>query len=115
MTPEELCERLMSFALRVARMAEALPGGLVASNAAGQIVRSSSSAASNYRASQRGRSHKDFASKVGIALEEADETAFWLEYIVRYGFVEESRMRELCQEADELVHILATIHKRTRE
>ena len=101
----------MVFALRVARMAEALPRTLAARNAAAQIIRSSSSAASNYRASQRGRSRKDFASKVGIALEEADETAFWLDYLEGLGAMSSERLEKLKLEADELVRILATIRK----
>jgi hypothetical protein len=55
MTPGELSERLLVLALRVGKMADALPVGLAARNAAGQVIRSSSSAAANYRAAQRGR------------------------------------------------------------
>jgi four helix bundle protein len=109
--PNELCERLMVFALRVAKMAEVLPKGLAARNAADQIIRSSSSAAANYRAAQRGRSAKDFTNKVGIALEEADETAFWLEYIERLEALPAKRLEKLRSEADELVRILVTIRK----
>lgn len=109
--PNEHCERLLVFSLRVAKMAEALPRGLAARNAADQIVRSSSSAASNYRASQRGRSTRDFNNKVGIALEEADETAFWLDYIERLEALPAKRPEKLKVEADELARILASIRK----
>ena len=115
MTPEELNERLMSFALRVARMANALPRSPAARNAADQIIRSSSSAASNYRSSQRGRSRRDFSNKIGVALEEIDESAFWLEYIERGGFVTAARLVELRTEAGELTRILARIRKNTRD
>ncbi|MFA6961902.1 MAG: four helix bundle protein [Opitutaceae bacterium] len=115
MTPEELSERLLVLALRVGKMADALPTGIAARNAAGQVIRSSSSAAANYRAAQRGRSHKDFSNKVGVALEEADETAFWLEYIERYGLLSAKRLSALRKEADELVRILATIRKNARD
>ena len=107
----ELSTRLMTFALRIARMADALPSGMATRNAADQIIRSSSSAAANYRASQRGRSTKDFLNKVGIALEEADETAFWLDYIEGLGAVSAKRLESLHIEAEELVRILATIRK----
>lgn len=92
-------------------MAEALPGTRAARNAADQIIRSSSSAASNYRASQRGRSGRDFINKVGIALEEADETAFWLDYIEGLEVISAKRLEKLKVEADELVRILASIRK----
>jgi len=37
--------------------------------------------AANYRAACRGKSKADFIAKVGIVEEEADESAFWLEFI----------------------------------
>ncbi|BET65134.1 four helix bundle protein [Opitutales bacterium ASA1] len=109
----ELCGRLLTFALRVAKMTEALPRGLAVRNAADQVVRCSSSAASNYRASQRGRSTRDFLNKVAMALEEADETCFWLEYIEGLEVVPAKRLENLRTEADELVSILASIRKRS--
>lgn len=114
MTPEELSERLMVFALRVMKMAEELPTTLGARNAGRQIVASSSSAASNYRAAQRGRSRAEFASKIGVALEEIDESAFWLELIERGGFVSAKRLADLRTEADELVRIISRIRSTTR-
>lgn len=92
-------------------MAEALPRGMAAANAANQVIRSSSSAASNYRAAQRGRSRKEFVSKIGIALEEADETLFWLEYIDGLEAIASQRLADIRTEADELVRILASIRK----
>jgi len=109
--PNELCERLLVFALRVAKMSESLPRGLAARNAADQVICSSSSSASNYRAAQRGRSTRDFANKVGVALEEADETAFWLDYIDRLEVIPPRRLAGLRTEADELARILASIRK----
>ncbi len=107
----ELCQRLLSFSLRIAKMADAMPVTTASRNGAGQIIRSSSSAAANYRASQRGRSRKDFTNKVGIALEEADETEFWLEYIEGLEVLSPRQLDGLKIEANELVRILASIRK----
>jgi four helix bundle protein len=107
----ELCERLLRFSRRIAKMAEAMPRTMACRNAADQIIRSSSSAAANYRAAQRGRSKKDFINKVGIALEEADETAFWLDYIEGLEAMTNKQLEALKIEADELVRILASIRK----
>src|SRR5918995_485665 len=52
---------------------------------ANQLLDSSSSSASNYRAAGRARSKKEFTSKLGIANEEADETVYWLDYIANTG------------------------------
>ncbi|MDP1620723.1 MAG: four helix bundle protein [Bacteroidales bacterium] len=48
-----------------------------------QLIRSSSSVASNYRAATRSRSDAEFYSKMCIVVEEMDETQFWLDYLER--------------------------------
>lgn len=115
MDAEELSERLMEFALRVAKMTRALPADVAARNAAGQVIRSSSSTAANYRASQRGKSRKDFINKVKIAVEEADESAFWLEYIERLEIIPAQKLVSLRKEAEEIVKILAAIRRSAGE
>jgi hypothetical protein len=61
--------------------------------------------AANYRSACRARSRADFISKVGITIEEADETAFWLELLVDADIVKKDRMENLLAEANELVRI----------
>ena len=90
-------------------MAEALPKRTAAMNAGKQVVRSSASVAANYRAAQRGKSRADFANKIAIVLEEADEAGFWLEYIERGGFLSAARLKLLRTEADELTRVFATM------
>ncbi|HEX5484188.1 MAG TPA: four helix bundle protein, partial [Terriglobia bacterium] len=53
------------------------------------------------------RSRADFISKVGIVVEEADETAFWLELLSDAGIVRKDRLESLLAEANELVRIFA--------
>lgn len=55
-----------------------LPHVLETRNAIGQVIRSSSSVAANYRATCRGKSTADFISKLGTLEEEAHESKFWL-------------------------------------
>ncbi len=77
----ELQNRTKRMAINVIRLTKKLPlsqEGKVISN---QIIRSATSVASNYRASCRAKSPKDFISKMGIVEEECDETVFWLEII----------------------------------
>lgn len=114
MTPEEMCERTMQFALRAMRLVDELPGTTAGRNAGDQLVRSSSSVASNYRASQRARSHPDFTNKIGIVLEEADESGFWLELIERGNLLPAKRLKSLQVEADELTAIFVTMRKTAR-
>ena len=80
-----------------------------------QLIRSSASAAANYRAACRGRSRPEFVAKLGVALEEADESLFWLEFIVATRVLEPTKeLQKLRTEANELVAILATSLKTAR-
>lgn len=47
-----------------------------------QFIRSASSVGANYRAACRSRSRAEFFSKLSIVVEEADETAFWIEILI---------------------------------
>lgn len=74
---------------------------------ADQLCRSSTSTASNYRIACRARSKREFISKLGIALEEADESVGWFEVIQGAQFASVDQVRPLLQEARELVAILS--------
>ena len=74
---------------------------------ADQLCRASTSVASNYRIACRARSKREFISKIGIALEEADESVGWYEVIEGAAFATPEVVRPLIQEARELVAILA--------
>ena len=114
MNREELAERTMTFAVRVVKMAEALPKSLGAQTIAKQVVRSGFSVAANYRAANRGKSRPDFLNKITIVLEEADETLFWIEAAIRLKLLTEEKISPLRQEASELVHIFSAIRRTTR-
>ncbi len=104
----EIEERIATFALRVAKMAETLPKTVTGRTIAGQVVRSAFSAAANYRAAGRGRSKAEFIAKSGIAEEEADETWFWLEMAIRADLVSAEKLSLLTQEAAEIVAIITS-------
>jgi four helix bundle protein len=105
MSPIELKERTMDFAVRVLKFADALPGTVSGKTVANQIARSGCSVAANYRAALRGKSRADFVNKITIVLEEADETEFWLEISKRRGLIGEARISGLQTEAIELTKI----------
>ena len=68
----------------------------------------------NYRAAGRSRSKAEFIAKIGVVVEEADETIFWLELLRDGGIVEPKRLEELICEANELVAIFAAAHRTAR-
>ncbi|HEX5482437.1 MAG TPA: four helix bundle protein, partial [Terriglobia bacterium] len=97
--PEELRQRTKQFALRIIKLFRSLPRSEEAPILGRQILRSGTSVAANYRAACRARSRADFISKVGIVVEEADETAFWLELLSDAGIVRKDRLESLLAEA----------------
>jgi four helix bundle protein len=102
-SPEELRQRTKQFALRVIRLFRALPKTEEARVLGKQVLRSGTAVAANYRSACRARSRADFISKIGITVEEADETAFWLELLIDAGIVRRGRLEKLQAEANELV------------
>ena len=102
-----LKERTKQFALRVMRLVDALPNTPKGRAIASQLVRSGTSVAANYRAACRGRSKAEFIAKVGIAEEEADETALWLELIIDDKLLPEKKVAPLLKEANEVTAIMA--------
>jgi len=107
MNARELKERTKQFALRVMRLVDALPNTPKGRAIASQLVRSGTSVAANYRAACRGRSKAEFIAKVGIAEEEADETALWLELITDDKLLPEKKVAPLLKEANEVTAIMA--------
>jgi four helix bundle protein len=79
MDADELKKRTKLFALRILKLAAALPPTIEGKTIKGQLVRAGTSVGANYRAACRGRSRAEFIAKIGIVEEEADESAFWLE------------------------------------
>ena len=72
-----------------------------------QVLRSGTSVAANYRAVCRSRSKAEFISKIGIVVEETDETVLWLELLVDTGIIHLEKMESLLKEANELLAIFA--------
>ena len=111
MTEAELKDRLKTLALRVIKLCQALPKNVPGRAIASQLVRSGTSIGANYRAACRGRSRAEFAAKLGVAQEEADETAYWLELIIESDLLKKSLVQPLLTETDEIVAILTASRK----
>ncbi len=111
---EALKSRTKSFAIRIVRLYRSLPRTEEARILGTQLLRCSSSIGANYRAACRARSRAEFGSKLGIVLEEADETVFWLELIQELGIFPELKLRGLVKEANELVSIFVSSVRTTK-
>ena len=104
---QELRDRTKMFALRVIKMSDVLPRTRAANVMANQLLRSATSMAANYRAAARSRSRAEFVAKLGIVLEEADETVFWLEMLTDAAIVSKEKMHDLLGEATQLMLIFS--------
>jgi four helix bundle protein len=102
---EYLKQRTKNFALQVVRLCRGLPRCQEAGVISRQLMRSATSVAANYRAVCRARSTPDFISKLGIVLEEADESLFWIELLFDAGLTSSQKASALQAEANELVAI----------
>ncbi len=104
---EALKKRSKDFAIRIVKLFRSLPRTEDARIMGKQVLRAGTSVAANYRAVCRARSKAEFIAKIGIVVEEADETVFWLELLVDTEIVRGSKMRSLTVEANELLAIFA--------
>jgi len=104
---EQLRERTKRFAIRIVRLFRTLPKTEEAKIIGKQALRSGTSVAANYRAVCRARSKAEFVARIGVVVEEADETVFWLELLVETAIVSQTRMNGLLIEANELLAIFA--------
>jgi four helix bundle protein len=114
MKEDELKQRTKQFGLRVIKLVETLPNTSTAHTIGHQLLRSGISVGANYRAACRGKSKADFIAKVGISLEEADESLYWLELLLEAGLFSAERLKDLMKEADELVAIFTATIKTAR-
>ncbi len=106
MKPQDLQQRTKIFALRIIKLAEFLESNSLGRFIGRQIFRSGTSVAANYRAACRSRSVKDFVAKLGIVIEEIDETLFWLEILKDSGYVKEAKLKELVDESNQILAIM---------
>ncbi len=110
-TPEDLEDRLVDFAVRIGNVADALLENRLGKHIAGQIVRSGTSPAPNYAEGCAAESRRDFAHKLSIGLKELRETKTWLRIIRKADLLPAQRLREIVDEADQLCAILSrSIH-----
>ncbi len=111
---QDLGKRTKDFALRIIRLYAALPKATEAQVIGKQLLRSGTSVGAHYREARRAKSDADFVSKIEGALQELDETAYWLELLGDSGIVKPERLRPLAQEVEELIAMFVTMVKKVK-
>jgi four helix bundle protein len=99
---EALKERTMLFAVKTLRLIDRFPRAVGAEVIARQLAKSATSVAANYRSACTARSRRDFIAKLGIVVEEIEESVYWLELIVRLQVIAVASLPALSAEAIEL-------------
>jgi four helix bundle protein len=101
-SPQELRDRTKAFAVRIVRLYRSLPYRTDAQVLGKQLIRSGTAVAANYRAACRARSKAEWVAKIGVVVEEADETLFWLEMLMDCKIVAPGKLEALIKEGHEL-------------
>jgi len=108
---EQLKVRTKQFAHRCIKLTEHLPSTYLGNHIKGQLIRSSTSVAANYRATCIAQSKASFIAKISIVIEEVDESAFWLEFVIDENLLSKEKTKLLCKEAQELTAIFIASRK----
>ena len=108
----DLKDRTKQFALTVITLYKTLPKTVEAQVIGKQLLRAGTSVGANTRAAFRGRSKREYVAKLGIVIEEADESGFWLELLSDSGILALPVTAPLQKEANELVSIFTSLVKR---
>ena len=111
MDRKELQARTKNFHVGVIKIFEGFPKNVAGFETAKQVIRSAGSVGANYRASARAKSPADFAYKINVVLEEADESLYWLEVVKDAKLQSGVEVDLLIKEANELTAIFAATDK----
>ena len=108
MDQEQMRRRTKEFAKQVIDLCKRLPNTREGRLVGDQLFRAGTAVGAHYRAACRGRSKADFIAKLGMVLEEADESLYWLELLDETNVLKAGLLAPLMREADELVAIFVT-------
>lgn len=103
MTEAEFKQRTKKLALDVIHFVDNLPRSRSADVLTGQLLRSATSVAANYRSACRAKSVADMIAKLSLVEEEADESGFWMELLVESGKTRTESLTILRREANEIL------------
>ena len=113
---EELKTRIFKWVVRVSNYCENLPTSSTLRIINYQLIKSSTSTGANHRAASRARSRNEFFAKISIAVEEADESLYWLELIKAKKYnINTTELMWLIKEADEITRILGAARYKARK
>ncbi len=108
MDQEEMKNRTKEYAKKIISLCQQIPNTREGRLIGTQLFRSGTSVGANYRSARRGRSKAEFISKLGLVLEEADESPYCLEILAESKTAKSSPVPELIKESSELIAIFVS-------
>jgi four helix bundle protein len=106
---QDLRTRTSDFALWIIKLYVSLPKTTVAQVIGKQVLRSGTSIGAHYREGHRAKSDADIINKFETALQELDETDYWLGLLIKAEIVQSQKLESLIQETNELLAIFTAI------
>ena len=115
--PRGIEERSFEYALRAIKLYRFLQEGKDSTGwiLGKQYLRSATSVGANIAEAQSGQSTADFIHKLTISQKEARESSYWLRLMAQSGLVPHERIQPLIQETDEIITIITTIIRNTKQ
>jgi four helix bundle protein len=104
---DDIQERLIDLAVSIVKFTTKLPKSSIGRHVSGQLLRSGTSPAPDYAEARSAESSKDFIHKLKISLKELNETAVWLQIIIRSEMIPGEECMDLQKECDELCKIIS--------
>jgi four helix bundle protein len=112
---DKLRQRTLRYTLRILTFCRDLPERWEARELGKQLLRSGMGVAGNYWSACRGRSDREFIAKLGVAVDEAEESVLWLTALIQGGIRNDATAKDLLQEGTELRAILSASHRTAKK
>ena len=111
---DDIQARLLGLAQGAMDVCDLLPNTTAGKHMAGQLIRSSTSAASNYAEARGAESKTDFIHKLGLVFKELNESEVWLELILSRNLVNGDLAAKVLEECKILCRIVASSRRTAR-
>ena len=112
---DELRNRTLRYALRILALCRRIPDAWESREVGRQLLRAGMGVAGNYWSACRARSGREFVAKLGVAVDEVDESVLWLTAFIQSGMRNDAETKSLLEEGQEIRAILSKSHKTARQ
>lgn len=112
-----ILDKSFDFAIRVIKLYKHLCDDKKEYILSKQLIRSGTSIGANINEAQAGQSKRDFIAKMSIASKEARESKYWIDLLIKTDYlnINETHVRSLLNDIEEIVKLLTSIVKSSQE